>query len=422
MKRLSLWCGWLLLFVLAACSNESDPTSILVVVDGDAEVRARLSKLHVAVYAPDDLTVVERQLDFTVGENGQYNVPLSFALLPERGAHRRTFRLVVTGRGRDAAGTETDLIEQHVVTTFRSGHELRLDVFLSDNCLLRLCRDASGQPTGASCQASTGLCRAAPVLDNLPEADRTPLGGYDGGVELDASADAASDAAGADALVEVDDCIGHGCQHGAVCVDRTDASVCDCTGTGYRGALCEIDINECNDEHLCKSLDYPCVQTSPPGYTCRGQMADWPMPDSTPGASTPASYDVTSVPGVVIDNVTGLQWQRERPLSYLGCSGMRELPYDICSWPEAVGYCNALVLAGHDDWRLPSKIELESILDLTRASIKVDLTIFPDTKADWYQTSSPYVDTPGLVWMVSFEYGANNQFPIVEKQYVRCVR
>lgn len=32
-------------------------------------------------------------------------------------------------------------------------------------------------------------------------------------------------------------------------------------------------------------------------------------------------------------------------------------------WPEAVAYCEALELAGHGDWRLPSLAELESLHD-----------------------------------------------------------
>lgn len=36
---------------------------------------------------------------------------------------------------------------------------------------------------------------------------------------------------------------------------------------------------------------------------------------------------------------------------------------DDITWPEAVEYCAALSLAGHDDWRLPTLAELETLHD-----------------------------------------------------------
>ncbi|RJP75626.1 MAG: DUF1566 domain-containing protein [Desulfobacteraceae bacterium] len=36
------------------------------------------------------------------------------------------------------------------------------------------------------------------------------------------------------------------------------------------------------------------------------------------------------------------------------------------TWQEALEYCEDLVAAGHDDWRLPNKNELQSIIDYTR--------------------------------------------------------
>jgi len=52
------------------------------------------------------------------------------------------------------------------------------------------------------------------------------------------------------------------------------------------------------------------------------------------------------------DTVTfdGLQWAVETNGS--------DIP-----WPDAIEYCKELELAGHDDWRLPTMLELESIHD-----------------------------------------------------------
>ena len=52
------------------------------------------------------------------------------------------------------------------------------------------------------------------------------------------------------------------------------------------------------------------------------------------------------------DTVTfdGLQWALETNGSYI-------------RWPDAIEYCEALELDGHDDWRLPAMAELEMLHD-----------------------------------------------------------
>ena len=70
------------------------------------------------------------------------------------------------------------------------------------------------------------------------------------------------------------------------------------------------------------------------------------------GLPNPHSYD-TQTPGVVVDRVTGLIWQRK-------------LTEKFYTFQQAEGLCDRLELAGHRDWRLPSRIELVSLLDTTR--------------------------------------------------------
>ena len=60
------------------------------------------------------------------------------------------------------------------------------------------------------------------------------------------------------------------CKHGT-CEDKINHFICNCTGTGYRGENCEVDIDECQDPVISQSCSYPiekeCVNY-PGGYKC----------------------------------------------------------------------------------------------------------------------------------------------------------
>ena len=63
--------------------------------------------------------------------------------------------------------------------------------------------------------------------------------------------------------------------------------------------------------------------------------------------------------GTLTDEATGLTWMKED-----SGKGM--------DWPTALEYAENLKLAGHDDWRLPSAKELQSIIDYTRSPDTTD--------------------------------------------------
>jgi hypothetical protein len=96
--------------------------------------------------------------------------------------------------------------------------------------------------------------------------------------------------------------------------------------------------------------------------------------------------------------VTGLAWQRDvDPASYL--------------WADAGALCAGLSLGGAS-WRLPTLIELLSIVDFTQPSPAIDPQAFPATPGDSFWTSSPVAGAngpSGQAWYVGFTTGFTYQ-------------
>jgi hypothetical protein len=137
--------------------------------------------------------------------------------------------------------------------------------------------------------------------------------------------------------------------------------------------------------------------------------ARWPMPNPRlPGLPNPQSYD-TTVPNAVVDRITGLMWQRNVPNKFL-------------TFREAQRKCDGMSLGGHTDWRLPSRIELVSILDTTHIQPSIDGVAFPSTPIDWFWTSSRAADDPNSAWYVYFYFGYPKTDEIGSQFSVRCVR
>ena len=119
---------------------------------------------------------------------------------------------------------------------------------------------------------------------------------------------------------------------------------------------------------------------------------------------------VTSDDGTTVtDNKTGLTWSRDK----LGGKGNYE------SAEKAVAACR---LGGFDDWRIPTRVELESILDLERHSPAIDPAFTCDTNY-WYWTSTPYAaSSSDGVWIVNFDDGYVYGFHRDSNAFVRAVR
>ena len=173
---------------------------------------------------------------------------------------------------------------------------------------------------------------------------------------------------------------------------------------GSQATSCE----PCSAGLVCER--YPSAACADPNWN------QWPLPNSqadvAAGAPNPESY-TDNGNGTVTDNVTGLMWQQAVPATEYGWAD---------AVPDAVAYCPTLTLAGHSDWRLPSMIELLSIVDYGQHNPSINPTYFPSTPADYFWSSSPYAGySSNAGYVVNFYDGYSPDFP-VGVAWVRCVR
>ena len=150
-----------------------------------------------------------------------------------------------------------------------------------------------------------------------------------------------------------------------------------------------------------------CGPASPTGDT---RWPQYPLP-GTPGHTR--SYQVlgTASNQTVIDCVTGLEWQRT---------------VDAASYTQAnaIAYCVGLTLAGYTDWRLPSTIELMTLVDYTVASPgpTIDATAFPTTPTQYFWSSSSVAGSSSVGWGVGFNIGYAYRIVATDAGRARCVR
>ena len=291
---------------------------------------------------------------------------------------------------------------------------------------------------GVQCQNDIKECSSAPCLN--------------GGVCADLMNDfsCACEPGFSGKTCATDACDPNPCQHAGTCARTDQGANCLCQGTGYEGATCGMDSDECADSsHDCSkiplatcantpgsfmctcpegymgtghgnqgcadvneclttpcSADYPCANR-PGGFVCTGLFADWPMPDQLGASAVKPSY--TNDVNTVLDNVTHLMWERSVNAS-------------LHTVASANAYC-AMAHAGFSDWRLPSKIELESLVDDGIAAPHINQTSFPGTPLSNFWTSSPYVGPIGpRNWAIDFAYGTTLLLDPTTTARIRCVR
>ena len=147
------------------------------------------------------------------------------------------------------------------------------------------------------------------------------------------------------------------------------------------------------------------------------KFACWPMPTPvSEGLPNPQSYtDLGN--GAVRDNITCLVWEK----SNVATQGDWQANFDRCA---ALGTSN---WAGFSDWRLPTRVEMASIVDVTRGN-KGFASIFTinggsfATGSYWYETIMG-INNANLAWTYGGNGLTSNAMPLTTATQVsRCVR
>lgn len=143
--------------------------------------------------------------------------------------------------------------------------------------------------------------------------------------------------------------------------------------------------------------------------------AAWKMPNYDAGGVTenPMSYTPTADNAGLSDNVTSLVWRQPMPPQ----AG------DQKTFEEARQLCDSIQ---DGPWRLPSRIELVTLLDLGQPGARI-APVFTGTSPDVYWTSSevrPFVGPNREYWVVDFSGDGvlKKRAESVGKAYVRCVK
>jgi hypothetical protein len=168
-------------------------------------------------------------------------------------------------------------------------------------------------------------------------------------------------------------------------------------------------------------------------------LAEWPMPNvpSDSDAGTPNTESYTdNGDGTVTDNVTGLVWQRATTLAGTlsgspdnQSSTSSEALANAAVWSAAAASCQSLALAGHDDWRLPTLIELVSI-DHLGVYPALDPMLFPDWPWDaatgeaLVMSGTPEAGSPNVWWIMHADGGqvGNGAASADQSLLYHCVR
>jgi hypothetical protein len=144
---------------------------------------------------------------------------------------------------------------------------------------------------------------------------------------------------------------------------------------------------------------------------------------SSISATTPSNNFVVNSNGTVTDSRLGLMWMRcSLGQTWVSISGTCTGDALEMNWQQALLAAHGYVYANQSGWRVPNVKELASITEGQCARPAINSSIFPNTPADDFWTSSPAMTDPQRAWVIAFFNSSNS---IKDKNlfvYTRLVR
>jgi len=158
-----------------------------------------------------------------------------------------------------------------------------------------------------------------------------------------------------------------------------------------------------------------CYDVAGATIACAGTGQDGEL--QTGVAEPSPRFVVDGTGDCVTDNLTGLMWTRDanRPAAPL-------------SWQLSLDYANTLVLCGFDDWRLPNRKELRSLINYNLANNATTLNTlgFSNVQANLYWSSSSSAPVPPIfvahAWIAVMRDGDETRGLKTDSHFVWPVR
>jgi hypothetical protein len=220
-----------------------------------------------------------------------------------------------------------------------------------------------------------------------------------------------------------------GCDPHATCSNGPGGVLCACnpgyTGTGAQcTSLCATNNGGCDPNATCSNGPSGVLCACNPGFNGNGatcssdDYASWPAPPVSP---LEAQYAVDADGVLVMDRSTGLVWQRQLTVA---CPQDDDAG-DGCTYADAQAYCaslNGIGLGGlSSGWRVPSLVELVSIVNYTDGTPAIDTALFPGTPVTAFWSNTPAAQAAGDAWAVSFVDGSGAPQATSTVSPIRCV-